>query len=861
MSVPPSPDLDRLASWSEEYLFYGDNVSQYSNCALTAVTTRSMVSRFPYGKGSMSLPTAVSCDVYSFPISVTRGNQPASDVWYNGVDLLRTYNIRLCVYDGFGRLIPLSCVWIYYRCRMGFIAVRHDALVACTSTAGRADGLCMSYWVNNATTDGAVSILSSVPSSSTANAVDADSGLAAQLSSGGNQRVWINGWCVPASTSYSGTDFVEVFVEPDLFASFDVTVEDNLTGYQSTFYTSYREVLHLPVADNPDWLILPSDCLEIVIRDSTTNKGLLFTRYSAKSVRQITHQDWSIDRQQLESLQTAMQSSSLYAEVWVRKPRRSLPLTRDVNFISDLYRCTDDVIIEFLSCRGNPDYTFWQAPTLEASPWLSLIYTGGARNYPELGGNGQNLPVPSNPVNTLDIDFYVSALGFYGTATILSSGMRISDFYHGFFTVLLPKVLRGRNVFVYVFVNGLKLLDSQVTVGITSQVLNITLASGSFTDTDTIRVAVRDASGGGSVAWAVTEDNTTLSVDPVPFSLYDTSTTPPTLYAKGPNSWRQDVMADGTWRLTAYPDAYGKSLLYYPSAIMGKGTVVIDDDLTALKALLYPLHGGLDGSSNIIQAPVVDIFLNGHWLVEGIDFVLDYRDGNYWMVITNRNFLEIGTTNNTIEFYIASETMISDSIGYANNGVLPPGNPYLYEATISETFEEGLLVTDVVDKGVYLQRSAAVDGDVCETVLRYSDYVLAYMSTTQQDQDNAKRALITKYFLSLIPATVKISQTSQHQVYSPWLQYVVQLVTTGQFTPVNDPDDSRFVAQFPDEYQLKAIDPTLVDNNAINRQYVSVAACYTMDMADSSSDIRAMVQRLIKLTLNRADSTLGVTPV
>ena len=859
-------DLTRLGEWVSQNMRYTDNDCQYSNCLLTPITTRSARSRFSYGFDRIALPLGVSLDVYSFPIVVTRGVKAIVDGWIDGLTLLSDHGIRLNVYDAFGRLVPLGSMYVLYRdCQVGFIAIAHAALVACTTSNGRTNGMYLTY--QNCGLNARTSNITATyygPGNATQIAAMVSSNQGQVIGSGANGVFWVNGQCLTSMSGYTAkdTDYFEAYFYWNYLDGFLVDVDDNTTGYQSTFYSSYREILHLPIASNPDQVIIPHDALTIIAYDETLGVGQLYSRYSSQSVRQITHQDWSIDRTELEAIKTSMGSTHIKLWVLVDNPRKTMPQIEDVNYITDLYRNDDTTILQFLQGSGDANLPFWKAANLEQSQWLSLLFTGGSRLYPEPGANGQNLPIPSVVDNTPDANYYVSALGYYHTATILSSGIRQTTWYDGFFSLVLPRSLMGRNVYSYIFNNGRKILDSLVTTTVLTSQVNVSLASSAWKTGDTIQSIVKDAGGGVPEQWSVSATATTMTVADTNFSIYAVSTingsTTYTQVSRGQGTWMLTQNTDGSYLITAYPAAYGQTWLYYPSSVSSSGIVSLDNAITALDALWFSIE--TDNGYPLLTIDSLDVFLNGYWLVEGIDYVQDTSGTGTRIIITNRNFLDITATGNVVEWYACSETMVSDDIGYLDNGILTPGDSFLVQETLSELYVEGLLVTDGVDKGVYLEVPNQSAGSVCELSLGYPTAVLDSLSASAKETDDARRATITKFFKNLIPASTAIAQTTQHQVYSPWLQYVIQQVTTGAMTPVNDPSDTNFIRQFPDAYNLKDYDPTLTDGNAINRQFVAVSAAYTMDVSQTPATVQAMIQRLIKLTLNRAPVAIGVIP-
>ena len=71
---------------------------------------------------------------------------------------------------------------------------------------------------------------------------------------------------------------------------------------------------------------------------------------------------------------------------------------------------------------------------------------------------------------------------------------------------------------------------------------------------------------------------------------------------------------------------------------------------------------------------------------------------------------------------------------------------------------------------------------------------------------------------------------------------------TGTISPIYDSNSETFLSQFDSFSYIKENDPTLVNGNSINRNYVSVAACYTQPTPMTAEQTR-IVQTLVDLVL------------
>lgn len=851
-----------LHAWTTKHLYTGDQGEFRANVQLHSVTKRISVNSFQlYGK-AYPLPTHDPYFVFSIPTQMFRGFHisDACRSWTRGDDYLNKLQTRLYVYDRYGKLLPLSCVYIKKTCNRTFVIIRKDAFLACTTDGIKAvDDMYLSLWINPHP-DKRVTVTEWTPTYNkrdrkwSTDTVSAQNAIHALTDSPTSYNwVMVNGVQTPiASLNLRDTDYISVITEQDIFCKFTVTIDDNITGYESALYEAYREILHMPKELNPTDIILTHDLIDVIIRSTDDDRGLFQSRYDYRSVRQITHQDFSVDRSDVDSLRDTLHASTIYAEVIVRNPVKIHHLGGDVNYIRDLYRNDDKTIVSLLRGSYVTGMDFWQASHLEQSPYVSLIFTNTIKEKPSDDGRIPTLPD------------YISALGFYNTASVIDRGVEIGVWDRSILVATAPSILAGRTLRPYVFVNGRKINDSEMSFrSLGDYKIELSLRDKRLKDGDAISVLLKDYTPSPIIQHTVLESDTVVTPSTDRFFVFtlnmDGSVTP---VSRSTSTYRTDVI-NGTRQTTFYPQMYQKRILVYNEDFSTHGSISLDENLQNTKSLVYVLKTP-DGLP-VAHYNSLDVFINGYWAVYGVDYMVytDTQTGFKTLAISNRNYLDLDATGNTVEWYAYSDKVVTDDFDYIiDNRLIHKQTPYLFEPNVSEVYSEGIYLRSVADKGSYIQTKDQIESSVGEHVLRLPYLLYTSLPEVARLNDDARRIAISNFFKNTVPA--RPDQTilnKQHQVYSVWLHTLINDLARGNLSAVNDPDPVTFIKQFPTYNGLKEADPTLTRINLLERPLVSIAAAYTLGFPEVQPVTRAIIQKLVSLTLIRDMSSLGVTPV
>lgn len=850
-----------LASWSNKNVFVGDQSELRANVKLPLLTTRICFSTFFIDGKTYTLPTNDGYIVYRLPRQFLRGIKLGvpSTAWRNAADYLNVYQVRLLLYDNYGKLFPLSQIYIKEAGSRLYIAVTKSAFLACaTEGLDAISEIYLTLWANPHP-ENPVTVREYTPSynlHSQSWAVDAQAALSDIYSLKDTDNnfitVHVNGVYTPrTNVTLNNGDYVSIVIETDILCKYETTIDDNLTGYESDLYQNYREILHMPKSCNPKQYLIPHDSIDVYILDSDSGKGLYQSRYDYRSVRQVTHQDYSINRSDADSLRDALHATTIKALTVVRNPNSSKTLKGDRNYIKDLYKNSDSDILLLLRGVYVSGLDFWKASVLEQSPYISLLFTNTIKSS------------PSDTGRVATLADYLDSFGYYNTLTILNGGVELGIWDQSTLVGIAPASLVNRAILPYVYINGRKLLSDEVSSrGIGNNKIELSLLNSTLVEGDNVSVIFKDFTPNSVDRLDITSDNTVYSPKNGDYRVYSYDDGLITTVTRSTSTYRTDVV-NGSEEITFYPQMYGKTVYVHYSNSTVRKSINIDDLLKSRSALLFTLEDA-DGNP-VVYYNSLDVFVNGYWAVKGVDYFTytDTTTGKVILAISNRNFLDIEKTGNTVEWFTYGDTTISDDFDYViDNKLKHTSNPYLFERNVSEVYVEGVYIHKLTDNETYLETTDQFQASVGEHILRFPYTLCSVVPSDLKADDTARLVSITNFFKRTVPSTPdQIVMNEQHQVYSVWIQYLITKMISGELVAVNDPDEVKFIKQFPDVNGLKTNDPTLSRSGRMNKYYLAIAAAYTLNMPDTTVDIRTIVQKLITLCLVRDLSSLGVTPV
>ena len=850
-----------VVNYLNEYCFdeiWSAVAAQYrANFQLLPADTRLQTARFVFEDAVVGLPTTGMYSVFYFSKTALRGAWAQNDGnWYSTDGIANTSGVKLSVYDVNGHLLPMSKVSVMLPTTGGtfFIAVDKNALVTCVP-----NGITANLYMTVFRTTELIQVSWRINSSQVTN-VTQTNGLLGTASRIPNSVFIINGLSyTDASTlpTISVGDYVDIIVDPTIMTTYVVEVDNTNNGYESVKFSDHREILHCPKAQNPNNEILTHDNATLFVRDATTKVGVYFHRCDPDSVHQITHNDLSASRNTINGFKAALGSSTVEVVVQVRTICKPKTLMIEATWINELYISDDAQIIQLLRGELGNDLTFWEAATLEQSGYVSLMFNVGDSTSPSM------------------LQTYVDALGYYATAAILCHSVYKGRFAPNDLVFTKSFFQWGKDITPLVYVDGQKQLQTNVEsinydyrrsgVSLVNQsslpnqapVVIRVLESGDLTPTE-----IQPTSTTPSFTF---ESNTSCVVYekvsvPSQTGWQRESSTSYRFVPLSSNTYQVFQPTSTTFELTFTERCFGNTYVVLPSRFMWYQQNNIDDLLEKAQPLIFPIQIE-DENGNflpVLNYSNVELYINGNYLVKDVDFTIatvrDDEGGILMMdiLVSCASYLELENKGNTLEIYISTDYPTNIDSGYAVNNVLPRHNLIsFWFPGISTAFIEGQPFLDLKDMSVYMECLQDVSNGslfALKPVLPSGVVELLEGYSPTQDQINIE-AINQFYKRTIPPLPPLVMVETEHQLYSPFLTAVMQEMVNGTFTPVYDPNDESFLNQFSQFSYLQNNDPTCSDANpSVNRNYLSVAACYTQPPAMTIEDTK-IIQKLISLTL------------
>lgn len=336
--------------------------------------------------------------------------------------------------------------------------------------------------------------------------------------------------------------------------------------------------------------------------------GIYYHKNNDNAFRQVTHRDYSVNVPYVVTYQSSNPSwtnlALLNLRLVIRNAGFDRPLVYDVNRIQDLYRMSDTQIAEAFTGIDST-LSYWQAAVLEDSDYIDIM---------------------DATQSTISLDTVEGAYGYYAIGNLVASSPKLMD---GASWISLPPGLR-QNATMYEYdVNGqllgwyphtlgpeyspvytgCKLVEGRITPGamLISQTMgqtNVPIQAGY-----SYRFYIAPVNGGvvQTGQWQdVTGDNTKYMI------------------VNGQVNWLVDTEA---YQTVVKSDA--QHLIYQVSINPPDGIFAFSIQAT----VSYP--SGLVTEVLTIPVGQLDLWLNGHALIENVDYYVTWPQ----VVIVNKKFL------------------------------------------------------------------------------------------------------------------------------------------------------------------------------------------------------------------------------
>lgn len=743
--------------------------------------------------------------------------------WYRLSDWCKVIDLVIHLYDKYGRLIPLDNAYTIrlYNDNIIIAVLRTDIITDLNENT-----LFMRFYRNYFYTtvekDDNVAHIeyfsnTHARKNPTSNLLDNAKLLAGRTA--GKFRMTHNGYLTEsidlANLEYG--EITEIHYDLSIRKIVDLPIS-SLRTFKSELDKINKYLIH-PPKDGVE-VIDYRDDVDIFIykKDKNTGviKGVYYHRNMEDSVRMVTHRDYSLPvpyvMGYVEHLDPHPDLNDFYIRLYVRDNGPHKPLIEDVNMIKSLYLLNDKQIVQAMT-TVNSTVPEWTASHLEQSAYTAIM-----RSYRE----------ELTPALILD--------GFGYTATIKALGypnIRITKNINGDYFTLPEGVYASATIYEY-NQYGL-LLGWYYQQGIRK-----------YYPRNEGCIFIEAIAGEGG-------DELTMHIGKEPFELkYDTAYRFYLANKEGNNivsPWRdatadKRILVDGTTCKFNHNDT-------------GELGIALGDD----KFLAYDLY--LDGSDGIFDFQLtrglnhtdplvipperIELWLNGHALIEGIDYHVDFPR----IIIVNKRYVQ----ENTRQLV----TVRCNGFPFMNNGVLSRVQPreigFVQYGTVSTnarfdphrdkilrvTVDGGVFDPEVIpfdESGDAVVEHFAKDGSPYCVENPYVNLLgtmgISVYEARNRDYELTKR--VSDYLTRYLPKeTRKLPPVidDKYEVYSPFLSKIIMDLKYGRLKSPLPKSSANTIDKIVEKYKtyltmdpiIRGYDPHFVNVHAHNLPtYVELSA-------------------------------------
>lgn len=805
-------------------------------------------------------------------------SRQVEDRWIDSTDLCNLYDILIHTYHLSG--IMLSKKSVYFK-KIGsdyLLAVSKKAASASGVVYNQTDDLRITMYFDSDMVNKITVRSDFVPTTDPSYIYRREMYDFIQTAEGDNRNlsVYINGKeteFVDMSTFPTGA-YVDIIHDENILFEYnlDLTVLENNVGFFSDKDQTYKQLIHIPKSLNPDNKVLTHNTCEIHVRkknsDGSVGQGLYLHRCATRSVDQVTHNDISIPLFILDAYRDYLGTQEISLRLVFRQHDKNNYLIRDKNYIDLLYTQDDATIIKHLLGKIRPtSLGFWKASHLESSMYIKMMFD-----------------VP-NFITEDTMQEYVEGLGYYHTMALLCKKIVHTDilaWYDQTLTVSKPYLFMENAVYPVVYKNDRKILDQHIQYTNPSQ-LNLNfgvdplvgiipgdkLTVEMFVDGPKTVYSITPQSGASTIDIAYSDfvvleehDNSLL-----PLSLLDTISEKS--YTEVTDYLGQIVVTpnESGVRLIFGPQMYGRTFIIQNRHRVYRFFKSIDTDLEDGNPIYlncsYPV---VDNGREvpIWYTPHTRVYLNGKYLVEGIDFTIKEiqdrlgRIGIKKIVIQNLEYLE--PTNNFVEWIVTSAVEENKVSGYVVNlqAASPKELALLFE-NMTMVHVDGRYEQSAINKGNYIglpENSGHRQGGIFEACTTVPEVINAFLSEYSPNEDLDRLKKLNDYFYGkqpVLPGMVVLPYS--HKCFSPYVVTVIRDLLNGTLKGISlDPDEARMINQFATYENLKELD--LVFSETYDLNYVDVFPHYKQITIPDTSVYR-ILQEFIRLVMPKDSVTSG----
>lgn len=240
----------------------------------------------------------------------------------------------------------------------------------------------------------------------------------------GSVFAYRNGWLVDNfyQVDVVAGDVLELVHDTSIYRVVDFDIS-SLDSFNSTLDAKLKYLLHYPKDAQNITIDFQDDIECYLLKKEGTGKykGVYYSRHNADALRMVTHKDYSIPSNYLDSLQNDHVDiwptlSDLTIRLYIRKSGYERPLVFDNNRIFELYELADVDIIDAM-VGIDASVPEWTADALESCAYTRLM---------------------GKTANLIDIESVIDAYGYNAISKIVGETPQITQDAVTYRTVVLP---------------------------------------------------------------------------------------------------------------------------------------------------------------------------------------------------------------------------------------------------------------------------------------------------------------------------------------------------------------------------------------------------------------------------------------
>lgn len=633
-----------------------------------------------------------------------------SKAWINMMDVCNTQHTTINVYNDNGISIPLHSIYYNY-------TISGDLVIAIKENVGipinwSTEQLYMrlytnAYFVSN----NVIPVKPNVFGSTLATSLDATIfvNTCATYTGNGKLFVYVNGYLIDTATMFNvfAGDTVEAIWDASVLKTIDISVS-TLKTFNSFLDSKSKYLLHYPNDgvnaieywdDNDIYIVSKLNPLKSL--------GVFYHNNAIDATRMVTHRDYSIVVAYAQShinvlkvntnANVVIPNNKLSVRLIIRRPATVKPLSFNSSLINELYKLSDADIVKTMT--GNVvGPVIWTASALESSGYTAMMRS----SYQEYMKGIYSTS-----------DYYVKqAYSHNNVAALMSNTPQIPTLVNNVLTVDVPSGLQSYSTVYEYDANGLYLGNYPIVASAIYHPFNPTCAM----------VEILKGVGGLHNGWIVS--NPTINGASKPDIVFPYPTRYELVYAR---SIDNNGIPTGPWSIRGIidPVLMSNNILPLSNATIPALTeylIRIDSKFLCYDTTINLVNGvysftlseqiTLNGvpTMMVLQNPLLtlDIFLNQHALIEGVDYILN---GTLVTILSTKWLLNNGSGPQVIHVRytgldqnIDFVSMIGGNVdkGWVAYNMLSNNNKY--------DFTEGRVQRVIVD-GRVVDKSAIVFSD------------------------------------------------------------------------------------------------------------------------------------------------------